>query len=236
MKTGQILLLLIALTIKNSEAFTQTSKVTKYENVVYGMISDMALLMDVYQPPNNNHMGIIFITGSGFGYWDQQVYNNIPLKNNNRFFGSAYNGKWVQSLIDKGYTVFIINHRFAPDFHYPDIFYDCQRAVRFIRYNAKKYDIDPNHIGAMGHSSGAILSSMLGVKDTTIVNAENGTDSVSSKIQAVVSLAASFILSDVNNKTDTAILNNIILKVLSNYVGELPEEKDGEFILSGKYT
>jgi len=235
MKKRQILLLLIALTINNSEAFTQTSKVTKYENVVYGMISDMALLMDVYQPTNSNHIGIVFIVGSGWGYWAQQVYNHIPLKDD-YFLDSNYSGKWAQALVDKGYTVFITNHRFAPGFHYPHIFYDCQRAVRFVRYNAKSYGIDPNHIGAIGHSPGANLSSMLGVKDTTIVNAENGIDSFSSKVQAVVSLAAPFILSDCNKKADTAILNNLLLKAISNYVGELPEEKNGEFILSGKYA
>lgn len=236
MKKGQILLLLIALMINNSTAFTQTFKVTKYENVVYGMISGMALLMDVYQPANSNHIGVVFITGCGWGYWNQEVYNHTPLKNNKNYFDSTYNGKWVQALLDRGYTVFIINHRFAPGFHYPDIFFDCQRAVRFVRYNAKKYGIVANHIGAMGHSSGANLSSMLGVTDTTIVNAENGIDSVSSKVQAVISLAAPFILSDYNKKTDSTILNNLLLRVISNYVGELPEEKKGEFILSGKYA
>jgi len=108
--------------------------------------------------------------------------------------------------------------------------------VRFVRYYAKKYDIDPNRIGAIGHSSGGTLSSMLGLTDTTIVNAKNGIDSLSSKVQAVISLAAAFILSDFNKKGDTAIQNNLILKVMSNYVGELPEEKKGEFILSGKYA
>ena len=236
MKPGQILLLLIALTIKNSDAFTQNSKVTKYENVVYGMISGMALLMDVYQPANNNHIGMIFIAGSGSGYWDQEEYNHTPLKDNKHFLSSTYSGKWVQILVSKGYTVFIINHRFAPRFHYREIFSDCQRAVRFVRYNAKKYDIDPNHIGAMGHSSGATLSSMLGVTDTTIVNAIHGIDSLSSKVQAVVALAALFNYADYNKKTDTAIQNNLMLRIMSNYVGELPEEKNGEFILSGKYA
>ena len=235
MKKGQILLLLIAFSINNSEAFTQTSKVTKYENVVYGMISGMALLMDVYQPANSNHIGIVFIVGSGSGYWAQEVYNHISLKDN-YFLDSTYSGKWAQALVNKGYTVFMINHRFAPRFHYSDIFSDCQRAVRFVRYNAKKYSVDPNHIGAMGHSSGGTLSSMLGVTDTTIVNAINGIDSLSSKVQAVVALAATFNLADYNKKTDTAIQNNLMLRIMSNYVGELPEEKNGEFILSGKYA
>lgn len=147
-----------------------------------------------------------------------------------------YLGKWSQVLIDKGYTVFVINTRTAPQYHFVDITADCQRAVRFVRFNAKKYGIDANRIGAFGHSSGAILSSMLGVSDTSIVHAENGIDSCSSKIQAVCTLAAAFNLADYNTKADTAIQNSVVLKILSNYVGELPALSKGEFILSGKYA
>jgi acetyl esterase/lipase len=232
---SKIFFLFVLLFLRCAESYCQTTKVTKHENVVYGMISGMALLMDVYEPANSNHIGIIFIVGSGSGYWAQEVYNHVPLKDY-YYLDSTYSGKWAQTLGSKGYTVFMINHRYAPSFHYRDIFSDCQRAVRFVRYHARKYDIDPDHIGAMGHSSGATLSSMLGVTDTTIVNAENGIDSFSSKVQAVVSLAATFILSDYNMKTDTAIQNNLMLRIMSNYVGELPEEKNGKFILSGKYA
>lgn len=233
MKRRKILILLIVLTINNYDAFAQASKVTRVENVPYGFVAGMALLMDVYQPENSNHLGIIYIAGSAWGsppIWSSQ----LPVKE--LYNDSAYAGKWPQSLIKKGYTVFMINHSFAPRFKYPDIFFDCQRAVRFVRFHAKKYDIDPNRIGIMGHSSGANLSAMLGVKDTTIVNPENEIDRVSSKVQAVVTLAAPFILSDYNSKTDSAIQNNLMLSVLVDYLGELPEIKNGEFILSGKYA
>ena len=147
----------------------------------------------------------------------------MPLKDD-YFLDPEYAGKWMKSLTDKGYTVFVINHRFAPRFHFPDIFYDCQHAVRFIRYNAKKYGIDPNKIGAMGHSSGANLSAMLGVTDTTIAKPENGIDSVSSKVQAVVTLAPPFILSETNKIPDTA-LAKYYLRAVESYVGYIQEDK-----------
>jgi hypothetical protein len=48
--------------------------------------------------------------------------------------------------LEPGYTVFAINHRAAPRFRYPAQVEDAQRAVRFIRYHAKRYGIDPARI------------------------------------------------------------------------------------------
>jgi acetyl esterase/lipase len=129
----------------------------------------------------------------------------------------------------------MINHSFAPRFKYPDILFDCQKAVRFIRYNAKRYGIHSD-LGAMGHSSGGYLSSMLGVLDTIIKHPKNGMDSVSSKVQAVVTLATPFNLSDFGNKGDTAIRTNVMLSLVLDYMGELPRIEDGNFVLSGKYA
>jgi acetyl esterase/lipase len=232
MKPTAFMFLSFALWMQSSISFSQ--QVTKQENVVYGVVSGMSLLMDIYRPTASNRLGIVFIAGNGWGYFDQRPYNQGTLKESVQ--DTAYNGKWVGALIQKGYTVFMINHRFAPQFHAPDILSDCQRAVRYIRYNAKKYGIDAHHIGAMGHSSGANLSSMLGVSDTKITKVESPIDSVSSKVQAVVTLAAPFILWDINRKEDSTLTRNMALRMYLNYVGELPEESKNEFVSSGKYA
>src|SRR5215216_3617654 len=52
---------------------------------------------------------------------------------------------WLMGL---GYTVFVLQYR-VPD-NRDGAFQDMQRAIRLIRYNAIKYSIDPNKIGAMG--------------------------------------------------------------------------------------
>lgn len=222
--------------IKNWYAkHSQTTGVVKYESVVYGMVSGASLTMDIYKPGNSNKMGIVIIPGTAFGYAYSSEYGELSMTEN---FArdTSYFGKYARLLVDKGYTIFVINHRLAPQFHYADIIRDCQRAVRFIRFNAKKYEIDPDNIGAFGYSSGATLCAMLGVTDGSNNSKQPGVDAVSSKVQSVVTLAARFDLSDFNKKEDTAILNPIITRVLYNYMGELPMVENGYYILSGKYA
>src|SRR5215471_1227022 len=46
-------------------------------NVIYGMYSGLALLMEVYYPEKSNGYGIVFISGSG--WHAPQEYNAEPL-------------------------------------------------------------------------------------------------------------------------------------------------------------
>ena len=156
-------------------------------NVVYGMYSGLALLMDVYYPEKPNGHGIVYIVGSG---WHAPLsYGAWQLKEEEG--DDARPGARAASLLDAGYTVFVINHRAAPRFRYPAPVEDAQRAVRFIRHHAERYGINPERIGGVGHSSGGHLVAMLGTLDGTgdasdpdLVNRE------SAKIQCVVALAA----------------------------------------------
>ena len=152
-------------------------------NVVYGMYSGAALLLDVHYPARPNGFGIIFIPGSG---WSAPLgYAAAPLKESNQV------EMYVPSLIQAGYTVFVITHRATPTFRYPAPLEDAQRAVRFVRANAAKYGINPARIGGAGGSSGAHLVSMLGTmggpgdaSDADPVNRE------SARLQCIVARAA----------------------------------------------
>jgi len=228
------LFLFVVLIVITHQSFSQDTRSKKIGNVVYGMVSGTALLMDVYVPVKSNHKAIIFIPGSAWGFVYPGTYDQTPLKDDITL-DSNYIGKCERSLVENGYTVFVINHRFTPKFQYQDIIEDCRRAVRYVRYHAREYNIDAANLGAMGLSSGANLASMLGVSDNKNLNTKSPVDSVSSKVQAVVTLAAPFDLADFNKPEDSAMVNNFTLSVLAAYMGGLPELKRGDFVLSGKY-
>lgn len=182
-----ILFVVIALGFSHIQA--QDSGLSRTEtNLIYGMHGGLALLMDVYVPTNPNGYGIIVIPGSGFH--QLMSYDATPLNKNPWYLTNIIG---TDNLLNNGYTLFVINHRSAPVFRYPAAVEDAQRAVQFIRSNAEDYNINKERLGAIGHSSGAQLVSMLGTMDD-IKNKEskNPIDNESSKVQAVVALAGLF--------------------------------------------
>lgn len=152
-------------------------------NVVYGMYSGLALLMDVYYPKNPNGYGIIHISG---GRWTRPLSLDAGMLKHSGFVKVE-----GEMFVEAGYTLFSVNHRALPRFSYPAAVEDVQRAVRFIRYHAEKYKINPDKIGAVGGSSGGHLVSMLGVLDGNEVLAdETPINKMSAKVQCVIARAA----------------------------------------------
>ena len=56
-----------------------------------------------------------------------------------------------------GLHSFVLTYRLKP-YHFPEITSDALRAIRFVRYNAEKFGIDPNHIAILGFSAGGHLA------------------------------------------------------------------------------
>ncbi len=65
-------------------------------------------------------------------------------------------------LVAKGYAVAAINYRFSQHALFPAQIEDCKAAIRWLRANAAKYHLDPDHIGVWGSSAGGHLVAMLG--------------------------------------------------------------------------
>ncbi len=165
-------------------------------NVIYGMDHGAALLMDVYRPAQSNGLGLVFIMGTGFTAYGE--YSDVPLKELDRWlvengifpalFGGT--GQVFEQALDRGFTVFSINHRLGPAHTWQTQLRDCQRAVQFIRHHADDYGIDPERLGGMGHSSGATMITFLAAADDVAdPDALDPVSRHSSRLQAVVPLA-----------------------------------------------
>ncbi len=152
-------------------------------NVIYGMQCGLALLLDVYRPSRANGFGIVYIAGSG---WHSSLgYDAQSLKD------SAQVAMYTEPLLEAGYTVFALNHRQASLFKYPAAVLDAQRAVRYVRFYAAQFEINPARIGACGGSSGAHLVSTLGVvKGAGDVADPDPVNRESAGVQCVVARAA----------------------------------------------
>ncbi len=181
--TVAIALFLVLLTIPT----LTTAAASRVEtDVVYGVLSGLSLAMDVHHPSEPMRRGIILVPGSG---WDgrERGYTHWQLKN-----GDAYINGIRDSLVDAGFTVFVPNTRMSPEHRFPGPVNDVQRAVRFVRFNAQRFGIEPYPLGAVGHSSGGHLAAMAGVLDDEPALQESPypEEHESSRVQAVVTIAS----------------------------------------------
>src|SRR6266851_463318 len=145
------------------------------DGIVYGEAGGEKLTMDYYPAAGPApHPIAIIIHGGGF------------------VGGTSKNGSeayCADFLAPAGYAVFSINYRLAPQFPYPAMLEDVQHAIRYIRYNAKKWNADGNRIALVGGSAGGYLSNLAGILNSPgIKGAKDPVDRKSARVQAVVTL------------------------------------------------
>jgi acetyl esterase/lipase len=93
----------------------------------------------------------------------------------------------VLYLVKKGFAVASIQYRMSGDAQWPAQAYDCKAAIRFLRANASKYNLDPNRFGGGGDSAGGHLAAFVGTSgDVKEMEGDLGHPEVSSRVQAVV--------------------------------------------------
>ena len=84
-----------------------------------------------------------------------------------------------------GFAVASLNYRLSGDALFPAAVQDCKAAVRWLRANAAKYNLDPDRFGAWGSSAGGNLVAMLGTTGETREFDTGENLNLSSRVQAV---------------------------------------------------
>lgn len=167
------------------------------KDIVFGKGGDVDLKLDLYQPadlkPDARYPGIVAIYGGG---WRQGAKENVA--------------DTAELLAEKGYVVIAPQYRLTPQYQFPAQVNDVKAAVRWLRANADKYQVDPNRIGAIGYSAGGHLSLMLGVTDDKAgLEGDGGNEGQSSKVQAVVNYfgPTTLLLNDWNPQVNELVTN-----------------------------
>lgn len=108
----------------------------------------------VFRPLKNTAKGTAVVVCSGGGYG-----------------GRANNGEGIpacKKLMDAGITAFLVDYRIPDDkkMDHKELvpLTDAQRAIQYVRENARLYKIDAARIGIMGFSAGGHLVSTVGTQ------------------------------------------------------------------------
>jgi len=96
-------------------------------------------------------------------------------------------GALALRLNPAGYAVAGVSIRSSSQVQFPGQLHDIKAAVRWLRTNAARYDLDADHIAIMGDSSGGWTAAMAAVTgDAPEMEGSVGTAGVSSAVQAAV--------------------------------------------------
>lgn len=144
-------------------------------NIVYTKTANKSLKLHLLIPKNETKPCplLIFIKGSGWGKdHPQETFAFIP--------------QLVQ-FAKSGFIVASIEHRTSRDAKFPAQLYDVKAAVRYLKANAGRFNIDPTRVGIWGSSSGGHLAALVGTSGgvAQLEGKENNLEQ-SSNVQAVV--------------------------------------------------
>lgn len=110
--------------------------------------------LDLYYPakraPEVRSPGVVIIHGGGWMGGDKAASREFNIGTN---------------MALNGYVCVSVNYVLSGTNRWPTNLHDCKNGVRFLRANADKYQIDPDHIGVIGGSAGGHLALMVAYTD-----------------------------------------------------------------------
>jgi len=150
-----ILLVMNIFAQRPQRAFTPTENINLMVDIPYAETDNPRQMLDLLlpkEPAGKPLPVIVFIHGGG---WRN---------------GSKQSSTWkIANFVKTGnYAGVSINYRLSAESQWPTQIHDCKAAIRWIRANAKKYNLDPDKIGIWGSSAGGHLVAMLGTSADVI--------------------------------------------------------------------
>jgi len=181
---------------KSLEVEVKRPLIQLISNVVYEQVpmrgyENVAMKMDVLKTENKEKLpAIVFVTGGGFINANKDSYIQQRM-----------------DLAEAGYVVASINYRVAPTAVFPQPLEDVKAAIRYLKANAAKFNIDPDKIGVLGESAGGYLSAMTGTTNGTTQFDKGENLDQNSNVQAVVDIYGLSDLTRVGSDFSQAVQN-----------------------------
>lgn len=152
---------------------TNNKNITQISDVVYSQNKNRALHFDAYYSKiKKRNPAVIMIHGGG---WRSGNKNQMKVM--------------AQEIASKGYSCFAIEYRLSLEAKYPEAVYDVKNAIKFIKDNAGKFNVDPDKIAVLGCSSGGQMAALIGTTNgnSTFDDVQNKSKS-SSKVNAIINI------------------------------------------------
>ncbi len=190
-------------------------------DIVFCTHDGVELMLDIAYPKQSSgpRPALLFISGSGWGHWwgpsfDRHQYSYTIVLAAQRGYVAATVDYRPTCIFDGG----------KPGYRYPAQLIDVRSAVRWLRANAQKYQIDSRRIGAVGWSSGGHLALMLGLLGAEAIETETDNTTFSSGVQAVASLAGPTDLALMHDEATYPGIPDAIEELIGGLPDQMPEK------------
>lgn len=201
--------------IPNSITNSTYEEIQIFEDSILVKVSQVKIpTLTIFKPEKPNGTAVVICPGGGY----------LHLAINKEGYKVA---EWLNSL---GITAVVLKYRLPSDKIMKDKsigpLQDAQEAMRYVRKNAKNWNLDENKIGVMGFSAGGHLASTLATKYDKVVY--NLTDSTSAKpnfsilIYPVISMEESI----THKGSKSNLLGQNPLKEIENYFSNETQVND----------
>ena len=151
------------------------SSITARRNIEYCNVGNRKLHLDVFynnQKTSTHKIAIIIIHGGGWRTGSRTQH--YPL---------------AQKLASLGYVCFTPEYRLSTEALFPAAIYDIKAAIRWVRKNAKEYNIDTAQITVLGFSAGGEMAAFIGTTgNMPLFEGTNCDRGISTAVNAIVDI------------------------------------------------
>ncbi len=152
-----------------------TDAVKIQKDISYAQVQERELKLDAFIPTKKTKKlrpAVLIIHGGGWRTGNKSQHHAL-----------------AQKLALSGYVCFTPEYRLSTEALYPAAVHDLKAALRWMRANARTYNIDTNRIATLGFSAGGQLSALLGnTGDLPLLEGNVGVLGHSSRVKAIVDI------------------------------------------------
>ena len=133
------------------------------------------LLLDVYTPPVSAKKlfpAVLLVHGGGWRSGDRSQNNTL-----------------AGQLAARGFVAIPVEYRLSTEALYPAAVHDMKAALRWMRANARRYNIDTSRVAVLGFSAGGQLAALVGsTNQNPAFEGSGGNARFSSTVKAIVDI------------------------------------------------
>lgn len=146
--------------------------IIQIKDLVYKNLDAKTLHLDAFYKNENTKLpAVILIHGGG---WKSGNKSQMQFM--------------AQAIASKGYSCFAIEYRLSPEAKYPAAILDVKSAIKFIKSNAEKFNVDPSRIAVLGCSSGGQMAALIGTTNENSAFEDKDDWNQNAKVQAIIDM------------------------------------------------